>query len=158
MKFKSFIIGAVIGFMLMGVAVWVAMPLMMINVHKSPLGFDETVLALEKAVASKEGWKVSKTFDIQKNILDAGIKDMTKVKIVTLCNPKYANRILGDDKDKVVTTMMPLGIGVYETADGSTYMSEMNVGLMGMMFGGTIAEVMGNASKDIATIIASVSE
>ena len=32
-------------------------------------------------------------------------------------------------------------------------MSEMNVGLMGMMFGGTIAEVMGNASKDIATII-----
>jgi uncharacterized protein (DUF302 family) len=82
---------------------------------------------------------------------------MTKVKFVTLCNPHYANRILMNDADKVVTTMMPLGIGIYETVDGNVYMSEMNVGLMGMMFGGTIADVMGDASTDIAKMISNVS-
>ena len=81
---------------------------------------------------------------------------MTRVKIVTLCNPHYANRILDDDKDKIVTTMMPLGLGVYETKDGAVYISEMNVGLMGMMFGGTIADVMGDASTDIAQMMVTV--
>ena len=158
MKSNSIILGTIIGFLLMGIIVWIAMPPMMINVHKSQYGFDETVAAVEKAVTAQQGWKVSKVFDIQKNIIDAGHQDMTRVKIVSLCNPHYANRILSDDKDKVVTTMMPLGIGVYETKDGSIYMSEMNVGLMGMMFGGTIAEVMGDASTDIAKMIAAVSE
>lgn len=158
MKSNSIIFGIIIGFLLMGIIVWIAMPPMMINVYKSQYGFDETVAAVEKAVTAQQGWKVSKVFDIQKNIIDAGHQDMTRVKIVTLCNPHYANRILSDDKDKVVTTMMPLGIGVYETKDGSIYMSEMNVGLMGMMFGGTIAEVMGDASTDIAKMIAAVSE
>ena len=156
MKSKSLLAGVIVGFLVMGVAVWIAMPLMMINVHKSPYGFDDTVAAVEAAVTAQEGWKVAKTFDIQKNIVDAGHHEMTRVKIVTLCNPHYANRILTDDADKVVTTMMPLGIGVYETADGSVYMSEMNVGLMGMMFGGTIAEVMGDASTDIARMMSVV--
>ena len=56
---------------------------------------------------------------------------MERVKIVTLCNPHYANRILLEDRDKVVATMMPLGIGVYETSDGHVFISEMNIGLMG---------------------------
>lgn len=158
MKSNCIIFGTIIGFLLMGIIVWIAMPPMMINVHKSQYGFDETIAAVEKAVTAQQGWKVSKVFDIQKNIIDAGHQDMTRVMIVSLCNPHYANRILSDDKDKVVTTMMPLGIGVYETKDGSIYMSEMNVGLMGMMFGGTIAEVMGDASTDIAKMIAAVSE
>lgn len=156
MKKSSLLVGAIIGFLLMGVIVWLAMPPMMINVHKSPYGFDETVAALEKAVTAQNGWKVAKTFDIQQNIIEAGYPNMTRVKIVTLCNPHYAKRILTNDNDKVVTTMMPLGIGVYETRDGSVYMSEMNVGLMGMMFGGTIASVMGDASKDIAKMMDAV--
>ena len=156
MKYNSIILGVVIGFLLMGIIVWIAMPPMMINVHKSQYSFDETVAAVEKAVTAQEGWKVVKVFDIQKNIIGAGYQDMTKVKIVALCNPHYANRILSNDKDKIVTTMMPLAIGVYETKDGSIYMSEMNVGLMGMMFGGTIAEVMGDASTDIARMMAAV--
>ena len=157
MKSNSLLIGAILGFLLMGIIVWMAMPPMMINVHKSPYGFDETVVAVEKAVASQKGWKVTKVFDIQKNITDAGYQGMTRVKIVALCNPHYAKRILSEDKDKVVTTMMPLGIGVYETNDGSVYMSEMNIGLMGMMFGGNIAKVMGEASTDIGKMMVAVS-
>jgi len=72
MKSKSLIIGVIVGFLLMGIIVWVAMPKLMINVHKSPYGFDETVAAVEKAITSQKGWKVAKVFDIQKNIVDAG--------------------------------------------------------------------------------------
>ena len=56
-----------------------------------------------------------------------------------MCNPLYASRILSDDDDKRVTAFMPLGIGVYEDGDGKVYVSELNVALLGMMFGGTIA-------------------
>ena len=156
MRFKSIIFGTIFGFLLMGIIVWIALPPMMIDVHKSQYSFDETVTAVEKVVAAQEGWKVTKVFDIQKNIVDAGYQGMTNVKIIALCNPHYAHSILSEDKDKMVTTMMPLGIGVYETNNGDVYMSEMNVGLMGMMFGGTIAEVMGDASADIDRMIAAV--
>ena len=154
---KSVIPGFITGFLLMGITVWFVMPSMMINVHESPYGFDETVAAVREAVASQQGWKVAQVFDIQKNIIEAGHVDMTRVKIVALCNGNYANRILDDDEDKVVTTLMPLGIGVYETNDGSVYLSAMNIGLMGKMFGGTISEVMGDASADIARIIGGIS-
>jgi len=60
------------------------------------------------------------------------------------------------DAEKVVTTMMPLDIGVYEAADGGVCMSEMNVGLVGMMFGGTIADVMGDASTDFGRMMSDV--
>ena len=156
MRFKSIIFGTIFGFLLMGIIVWTALPPMMIDLHKSQYSFDETVTAVEKVVAAQEGWKVAKVFDIQKNIVDAGYQGMTNVKIITLCNPHYAHSILSEDKDKMVTTMMPLGIGVYETENGDVYMSEMNVGLLGMMFGGTIAEVMGDASVDIDRMIAAV--
>lgn len=157
MKAKPIIFGVIVGFLVMGLIVWFAMPVMMINVHESRYGFEETVAAVEESVTSQKGWKVAEVFDIQKNIVNAGYKDMTNVKIVAVCNAGYAHRILDDDKDKGVTTMMPLGIGVYETKDGNVYMSEMNVGLVGKVFGGTISEVMGDASADISRIIADVS-
>ena len=156
MNTKPVILGFIAGFLVMGLTVWFAMPSMMIEVHESPYGFEETVTAVSEAVTSQEGWKVAQVFDIQKNIIEAGHADMTRVKIVALCNGDYANRILADDSDKVVTTLMPLGIGVYETKAGKVYLSAMNIGLMGRMFGGTISEVMGDASADIARIIGGI--
>jgi hypothetical protein len=50
---------------------------------------------------------------------------------------------------------MPLGIDVYEDIDSTVYISELNVSLLGIMFGGTIAEVMADAGNDIGEIIAS---
>jgi dienelactone hydrolase len=51
---------------------------------------------------------------------------------------------------------MPLAIGVYEDAQGHVHVSRLNVGLVGMMFGGTIADVMGTAGADLAEVVASV--
>jgi uncharacterized protein (DUF302 family) len=150
---RNLFIGIVIGFIIMGLCVWFMMPKMMINVYESKSGFDETVLNVEKAVTAFDNWKTPVTFDIGQNIIDAGFDDMTRVKIVSLCQPVYAKHILTDDKDKVVSSMMPLGIGVYETNDGKVCIAEMNIGLMGKMFGGTISEVMGKASTDISSML-----
>ncbi len=49
----------------------------------------------------------------------------------------------------ISSLFMPLGIGVYEDKQGNVYLSRLNVGLMGMMFGGTISDVMGMAGRDI---------
>ena len=50
-----------------------------------------------------------------------------------------------------LSVMMPCSIAVYEKADGKTYVSTMNSGLMGKMFGGTAAAVMaGPVAKDTA--------
>jgi len=48
---------------------------------------------------------------------------------------------------------MPLKLGVFEKKNGQVYVSELNIGLMGIMFGGTIAKVMLVAGKDMKEII-----
>ena len=155
---SKFVIGLIVGVLLMGIAVWQVMPRMMLNVQKSKLNFEDTVSAVNESVTKQEDWKVPAIFDIQKNILDAGHKDMTKVKIVSLCQPHYAKKILESDDDKKVTTMMPLGIGIYETKDGQVYISTMNIGIMGMMFGGTIADVMGDAGEEIEEMLEDIAK
>jgi hypothetical protein len=65
---------------------------------------------------------------------------------------------IGNDEDKKVTTMMPLGIGMYETSAGQVYISTMNIGIMGIMFGGTIADVMGDAGEDIEEMLEDIAK
>ncbi|MDP3033124.1 MAG: DUF302 domain-containing protein, partial [Rhodocyclaceae bacterium] len=81
---------------------------------------------------------------------------LERVGSVTICNPRYASRILANDTDRGVTAFMPLGIGVYEDKAGQVYVSQLNVGLLGMMFGGTIADVMGSVGKELDGAVASV--
>ena len=142
------------GMAIMGAAIWILMPSMMLVVHESPLGYAETVTALNAAIDARPDWKAPETYDFQRNIDDAGHGPIEPVGSVALCNPLYASRILSDDDDKRVTAFMPLGIGVYEDGDGEVYVSELNVALLGMMFGGTIAEVMADAGNDISEVIA----
>jgi uncharacterized protein (DUF302 family) len=92
--------------------------------------------------------------DYQKST--AAFGTMERVGSVNICNPRYASRILAKDVDRGVTAFMPLSIGVYEDKEGQVYVSQLNIGLMGMMFGGTISDVMGMAGNDIEEVIASV--
>ena len=75
---------------------------------------------------------------------------------MNICNPRYASKILANDADRGVTAFMPLALGVYEDKQGQVYVSQLNVGLMGMMFGGTIAQVMGMAGKDLSKVVETV--
>jgi uncharacterized protein (DUF302 family) len=149
----SLLVGLVLGIVLTGVAVVVMMPKMMIKVYPSKYGVDETAAAVEKAALDKN-WKVPKIYDIQKTLADAGHKDMTPLKIVSICQPHHAYNILKpNDRDKMVSAIMPCRVGVFQGNDGKTYIAEMNMGLMSSLFGGNIAKVMGVVAKEEAEMI-----
>ena len=142
------------GMLLMGLIVWFTMPSLMLIKHKSNRSYDETVAALSEALSKKQDWRVLTVNDYQKSTAAFGAIERTGT--VSICNPRYASKILANDVDRGVTAFMPLGIGVYEDKQGNVYVSQLNVGLLGMMFGGTIADVMGMAGKDINEVVASV--
>jgi uncharacterized protein (DUF302 family) len=143
-----------VGMILMGLLVWFTMPSLMLIKHKSSRGYDDTVAVLSDALKKKQDWRVLSVNDYQKSTAAFGA--IEQVGSVTICNPRYASKILANEVDRGVTAFMPLGIGVYEDKQGQVYVSQLNVGLLGMMFGGTISDVMGMAGKDINEVIASV--
>jgi uncharacterized protein (DUF302 family) len=146
--------GLVSGALLAGVLAWTLMPGMMIHQRPSKLGFDETVSALEKSIVDN-GWTHSGTRDLRKSLSKQGVEFPHRVKIVELCKPEYAADVLGSDR--FVATLMPCAIAVYETDAGEVMISSMNTGLMGKMFGGNIAKVMGRSvARDEARILAPV--
>jgi uncharacterized protein (DUF302 family) len=141
----SLLIGFLAGGLVAGLAVWKFMPGLMITIHPSKLSVDETVAGLEKAALDRK-WKVPKIYDIQKTLQDSGFSDMTPLKILSICQPAHAYNILQDDKDKIVTAIMPCRMAVYQGKDGKAYIAEMNMGLMTKMFGGNIARIMGKVA------------
>jgi len=148
-----FFTGLIVGVILTAVAVLVIMPKLMIPVHESKLSVDETVDALEKAALAK-GWLVPKIYDIQQTLAKNGHEDMTELKILSICQPDHAYNILMNDKDKLVSGIMPCRIAVYKGKDdGKTYIAEMDMGLMSKMFGGNIAKVMGVVAAEEKTMV-----
>ena len=142
-----FLIGFIIGMLLMSGIVWNTMPKMMLKVKKSKLTFEETVTAITGA-ADQKGWKVPKVYDIQKSLQEAGYEDMLPLKIISLCKPEHAYHVLSQDENKKVSGIMPCRMSVFQDSNGKVYVAEMNIGLMSRIFGGTIEKVMGEVAKE----------
>lgn len=109
------------GMVIMGAAIWILMPSMMLVVHKSPLDYQETIEALKTNIANTSGWKAVETDEFQRNVQDAGYGPIEDVGAVALCHPFYASRILAADDNRKVTAFMPLGVGVCQDKDGNVY-------------------------------------
>ncbi len=146
--------GVLIGMVIMGLVVWFTMPSLMLIKHKSKRGYDEALAVLNDSVQKKQDWRLVKINDYQESTANYGV--MERVCSVNVCNLRYASKILNDDANRGVTAFMPLAIGVYEDKKGQVFVSQLNVGLLGMMFGGTIAKVMNMAGKDIKEVVASM--
>ena len=149
------IIWVLVGMALMGLIVWFTMPLLMLVKHKSQLSHDETVTALSEILMKKQDWHVLNVNDFQMSTKD--FVTLERVGSIDICNPRYVSKILADDKNRGVTAFMPLDIGVYEDKKGQVFVSHLNVGLVGKMFGGTISKVMGMAGKDLSEVVESIS-
>lgn len=135
------VIGLVLGAGATALAGWTAMPGMMLTVRESKYAdVDQTAEALKKAIEAN-GWECPAIRDLNKSMAKQGVQFDSPVRIVELCKAEYAQRVLADNPE--VSTMMPCAWGVYKGPDGKVYVSGMNLGLMGKMFGGTVAEVMG---------------
>ncbi|VGO14492.1 hypothetical protein PDESU_03054 [Pontiella desulfatans] len=143
---KQFVYGAVFGIAVGLVAAALTMPKLMLKEAASPLGYEETIEHIQKKVTDG-GWKVSALMRLDKSLAKEG-KDVLPVASFKICQPDHAEQILRDDDARFLSVMMPCSIGVYEKADGKTYISTMNSGLMGRLFGGTAQQVMGGAVAD----------
>jgi uncharacterized protein (DUF302 family) len=154
MNVLQVLICVIAGMVLMGLIVWFTMPVLMLVKKRSKLSYDETISILGENLKNKQDWKVLVVNDYKKST--EAFVTLEQVGSVNICNPRYASKILTDDKDRGVTAIMPLGVGVYEDKKGQVYVSNLNIGLLGKMFGGTISEVMGIAGKDLAEVINSV--
>ena len=135
--------GVIVGILLAVITMASVMPKMMLHEKESPLGYADTIRQLEQAVTNG-GWVISRKVDMQKSIAKYG-KTIPKLTLLKICQADYAEKILNSDDAMYVSVMMSCSIAVYQKSDGKTYVSTMNTGLMGRMFGGIVAEVMGGS-------------
>lgn len=147
MKTFIFIIGVVVGLLIIGISAWKLMPSMMLVEHQSRFDSIEQTCNHLKAAIENNGWKSPAIRNMNKSMAEHGVRMDGQIRIVELCNAGYAKDILSSNPE--VATLMPCAWGVYKKKDGKVYISGMNMGLMGKMFGGNIAKVMGaSVAKD----------
>ncbi len=140
MDIRSLVIGFITGVLFCTVLIIGLMPRLMIVTHESRFAdVDQTVEALKEAIA-KEGWRSPGVRDISGTINKEGLAFNSAIRIVELCKAAYAKDVLTTNPE--VSTLMPCAWGVYKRQDGKVYISGMNMGLMGKIFGGNIAKVM----------------
>jgi uncharacterized protein (DUF302 family) len=150
------VLGLVVGIVMSAVAVWIIMPRKMLVVHRSRHhDVDTTCEALKRAI-EETGWSCPGIRDMTDSMRKAGVDHGAEIRIVELCRADYADKVLRSHPR--VATLMPCAFGVHKGTDGRVYISGMNTGLMGKMFGGVIAEVMGTSvARDERRILAAVS-
>lgn len=117
------------------------LPSMMIVTSECAGGYVETVAALEQNIRDK-GWQVSQVWDINESLVKHDVEMTPQVTLLKLCKPDYAADVL--ETDTPIACMMPCTFAVWESGDGGVYLSRMNLSLMGRLFGGNIAEIMGS--------------
>jgi uncharacterized protein (DUF302 family) len=113
---------------------------MMLHVHPGPSDFETTVSNVETAI-TRAGWGHQRTMALHEKLADKGQPVAFRVALIDLCKPEYAARLLTTDRH--VACLMPCTFGVDEADDGRVYITRMNAGLIGRLFGGNIARVMG---------------
>ena len=149
----KFALGVVFGAVLLALAGWQTMPTMMLQELKSPYDLDKTVETISQN-AIDAGWVVAGIKPLHKSVKKHGGKPVLPVMLVNLCQADHASNILSVDADRKLSVMMPCTISVYTKQDGKTYIGYMNAGLMGAMFGGNVAKVMGEVAEQQRSFIA----
>ncbi len=82
--------------------------------------FDQAVAAVEKKAAEK-GFRVLHTHDIAATLAEKGFP-RSPLKIIEICNAKYASQVL--DRDVRISLMLPCPISVF-VEQGKTHISTL---------------------------------
>ena len=151
------IIGLIVGIILTGFLIFKLSPGLMLKESKSNYGFDETMERILQAV-EEGGWKVPGNHDLQATLLKHGKQDVNNVNVIEICNPDLAEKILKTEDEKIVSSLMPCRIAVYEKADGSVYVSRMNSGLLSKAMGKVTRKQMAVAFRETEGFLLSVTE
>jgi uncharacterized protein (DUF302 family) len=90
------------------------------------LGFDAAVAAIEKK-APEKGFRVLHTHDVAAMLAEKGFP-REPLKIIEICNAKYASQVLA--RDVKISLMLPCPISVY-LEGGKTHISTMRPSAIG---------------------------
>jgi uncharacterized protein (DUF302 family) len=145
------VVGFIGGIVFTGIMVFLMMGSLMFNEIESPYGVEETAARIQRNIQGDDlkgkGWSLSGLRDPAKAVANSGT-NVLPVLLVEACSTKYSGPILKADGTRILSILMPCSITVYKKDNGKTYIGMMNAGLMGKMFGSTVAEVMGEVAKD----------
>ena len=150
----KFIGGLVVGIVFLGVVMFLNMGSLMFNEIESPFGVEETAARIQRNIQGLEdrGWKLSGLRDPSKAVAASG-SNVLPVLLVEACSTKYSAPLLKEDETRALSILMPCTITVYKKDNGKTYITLMNSGLMGKMFGQKVGEIMGEVAKDQAEFV-----
>lgn len=149
----SFILGVVFS----GIFIYQISPGLMLKENQSKFdSFEETVHEFEQATEIYN-WKIVATHDLQQSMMKYGI-DVKSVKVFDLCKPEHAGRILKSDEERIVSSLMPCRVAIYEKTDGKVFFSRLNSGLMAMPMEGIIPEVMAAAAFENEKILEAIAK
>lgn len=150
----KFIGGFVIGIVLLGVVMFYTAGSFMFNEIESPYSVEETAARIQQNIQRLEnrGWKLSGLRDPSKAVAADGT-NVLPVLLVEACSTKYSGPLLKEDETRALSILMPCTITVYKKDNGKTYITLMNSGLMGQMFGSKVAAIMGEVAKDQAEFV-----
>ncbi len=148
--------GVIGGIVIALVVTFLSAQSIMLKESESKYSFEKSVEMFEQS-AIENGWSIPTVHDMQKT-MDKFDKDVLNAKVFELCHPEHAYEILSRDRERIVLSMMPCRIAIYEKSNGKTYISWMNTGLMGSMMKGVVPEVMKNASAESEEIVSPLLE
>jgi uncharacterized protein (DUF302 family) len=148
------IIGLFAGILIGWLIIYLISPSLMFRESRSSMDMDTTVAKIEERVTEK-GWKIPAVHDLQATMKKFG-KEVRSVKVLEICHPDHSYQILSRDKERIVSSMMPCRIAVYEKEDGSVWINRMNSGVVARPMSIVVRKTMSAAAKDMEMIISEV--
>ncbi len=146
-----FIIGLISGVLLAMLVAFIIIPKVLFIENESQYDFKQTATRITSEI-SANGWAMPHQYDLQMTMKKHGF-EVRPVTVFSICHPGLAHQILERNKERIVASMMPCRIAIYQKADGKTYVSRMNTGLMSKLMEGKIREVMTTAGKGSERIL-----
>jgi uncharacterized protein (DUF302 family) len=145
------IIGIASGAIIVFLIAFFSAPSVMFKESKSKHDFETTITMLEKSVEDAN-WKIPHVNDLQATMQKFG-KDVRQVKVYEICQPDHAYKILSQDDERIVSSLMPCRVAVYEKSNGNTYVSWLNAGLMSKPMNRIIRSTMSDAARETEAIL-----
>ena len=123
--------------------------------YRSEFGFEQTVSTIMQSADRLPGW--SPRFSSSCTLPETS--DGTRVAIIELCHSKHASALLDDEQTRKTAAVIPCTIAVYQKSDGTTYVSMLDLSLLGSFLGGRAAGVLTmEISPDHRAIVDSVTQ
>jgi uncharacterized protein (DUF302 family) len=124
--------------------------------NKSKFDFGETLTELTRAI-QEGGWRLVYMHDLQETMAKNN-KEVLPVKVLELCSPSHAYSILGKDEWRTFSSIMPCRISIYKKSDGKTYVSQMNIELLGSAIENEMQEIMNLSYREVQNFVSQILE